>query len=200
MKRNELEHHWMCRLKNDFPHLPNNEYQSLIKWLLNKNNSHEKFEVRYHILRQGYLHCSSTEAYHKLIKRLGALMLLHPQIRALFSSSPDKQAVLLKIIQEVIQKMLKSDRHIQHQMKWIAECTTNEKIRHILLFTALEEYCMSLVGKHPLLINYLIKYLSNNVSTSQARISKFKQSRNRFQQSILNLFKTKKLDINQAIS
>jgi len=49
---------------------------------------------------------------------------------------------VVDVLQEVIQELLQSDRYMQQQMAWIAECTVDARLRNALLFASTEEYCL----------------------------------------------------------
>jgi DNA-directed RNA polymerase specialized sigma24 family protein len=115
--------------------------------------------TRYRILRQRYLHTPPSQAYRQLINRLGSLMVLRNKIRTWVSLSRDRQRAVADVLQEVIQEMLNSDRNMQKQMKWISQCTQDERVRNILLFTSLEEYCLRPIRNQPLLAYRFVNYL-----------------------------------------
>ncbi|MGK7930009.1 MAG: HetZ-related protein 2 [Microcystaceae cyanobacterium] len=172
MTYEELERFWRTRLEEDEPKLNKKHQDSIIKWLLGENTekwqemSPEKFAVveqgldyRYRILRQRYLHTPPSQAYRQLINRLGSLMVLRNKIKTWVALSRDRQRAVADVLQEVIQEMLNSDRNMQQQMKWISQCTTDERISNILLFTSLEEYCLRPIRNQPLLAFRFVNYL-----------------------------------------
>ncbi|MGK7944524.1 MAG: HetZ-related protein 2 [Microcystaceae cyanobacterium] len=172
MTYDELERLWRTRLEEDEPKLNKKDKASIIRWLLGEDTekwtemSPEKFAVveqgldyRYRILCQRYLHTPPSQAYRKLINRLGSLIVLRSKIQTWVSLSRDRQRAVADVLQEVIQEMLNSDRNIQKQMTWISQCTQDERIRNILLFTALEEYCLRPIRNQPLLAFRFVNYL-----------------------------------------
>lgn len=172
MTYDELKRLWQTRLEEDEPKLNKTDQESIIQWLLGEDKEKwqemfpEKLAVvqqgldyRYRILRQRYLHTPPSQAYRRLINRLGSLMVLRNKIQTWVSLSRDRQRAVADVLQEVIQEMLNSDRNIQSQMAWISQCTKDEKIRNILLFTSLEEYCLRPIRNQPLLAYRFVNYL-----------------------------------------
>jgi DNA-binding CsgD family transcriptional regulator len=116
-------------------------------------------DYRYRILQQRYLGVSPTQAYRNLLNRLGSLVVLRDKIRTWVALSHDRQRAIADVLQEVIQEMLNSDRYLQEQLAWIAECTAEERLRNSLLFTGLEEYCLRPIRRQPLLVYRFVNYL-----------------------------------------
>jgi hypothetical protein len=169
---NELKQIWQSRLKEDEPNLNKKHQVSIIQWLLGEDKEkwqemsskklaviQQGFDYRYRILRERYLHTSASQAYRRLIKRLESVVVIRQKIRTWVSLNWDRQQTVSDALQEVIQEMFISDRNIQQQMKWISQCTQDEKIRMILLFTSLEEYCLRPIRNQPLLAYRLLDYL-----------------------------------------
>ena len=65
----------------------------------------------------------------------------------------------MEVLQEVIQEMLNSDRYLQQQVAWIAECTTDKRLRNALLLASTEEYCLRPIRNQPLLVYRFVNYL-----------------------------------------
>ncbi|MBW4548816.1 MAG: HetZ-related protein 2 [Symplocastrum torsivum CPER-KK1] len=168
----ELEQDWRDRLASDYPTLGSVTSQSIVRWLLGDNV--ERFETllpnqlaiakqamdyRYRILRQRYLGVEPVRAYRNLTNRLGGLVTLRNKIRTWVSLSRDRQRAVADVLQEVIQELLNSDRYIQKQIAWIAQCTDDTRLRDALLLTTVEEYCLRPIRNQPLLVYRFVNFL-----------------------------------------
>ncbi|WP_413164455.1 HetZ-related protein 2 [Capilliphycus salinus ALCB114379] len=167
-----LADRWRVQLQNDYPNHSQTTHESIIQWLLGQNSAEldnltpteqSAFEqgvsFRYRVLQQRYLDISPEQAYRNLMKRLGGLVILRQKIRAWVATSRDRQRNVIDVLQEVIQEMLNSDRYLQQQLQWIAECTTDSRLRNSLLLTSLEEYCLRPIRNQPLLVYRFVNYL-----------------------------------------
>lgn len=167
-----LTQNWRSRLQTDCPKQPSESHESIIKWLLGDDlERYEAMEVRdlkiaeqamdyrYRILQQRYLGTPQQKAYQQLIQRLGSLFLIRSKVRTWVALSRDRRRSVVDVIQEVIQEMLQSDRHIQGQIRWIGECTTNPRLRNALMLTSIEEYCLRPIRNQPLLVYRFVNYL-----------------------------------------
>jgi DNA-binding CsgD family transcriptional regulator len=145
---------------------------SILNWLLGEDRqrwatlelSHLKIaeqamDYRWRILLQRYLGLPPARAYQQLMQRLGGLAVLREKIRAWLTLSNDRQRQVVDILQEVIQEMLQGDKYIQQQITWIGKCTTNQRLRDVLLFASIEEYCLRPVRNQPLLTHRFVNYL-----------------------------------------
>lgn len=168
----ELEQIWQSRLAKDYPQQDLQTSQSIVCWLLGEDldrfeemNStqlaiaKQAMDYRYRILKQRYLGVKPTQAYRNLINRLGSLMMLRNKIRTWVALSRDRKRAVADVIQEMIQEMLNSDRYIQKQIVWIAQCTRNKSLRDTLLLTSVEEYCLRPVRNQPLLVYRFVNFL-----------------------------------------
>ncbi len=168
----QLEQEWRSRLANDYPNQSPATSQSIIRWLLGE--SLERFETlmpnqvaivrqamdyRYRILRQRYLGIEPERAYRNLTTRLAGLVTLRNKIRTWVSLSRDRQRAVVDVLQEVIQELLNSDRYIQKQITWIAQCTEDTRLRDTLLLTTIEEYCLRPIRNQPLLVYRFVNFL-----------------------------------------
>ncbi len=168
----QLEQEWRSRLANDYPDQSPATSQSIIRWLLGE--SLERFETlmpnqvaivrqamdyRYRILRQRYLGIEPERAYRNLTTRLAGLVTLRNKIRTWVSLSRDRQRAVVDVLQEVIQELLNSDRYIQKQITWIAQCTEDTRLRDTLLLTTIEEYCLRPIRNQPLLVYRFVNFL-----------------------------------------
>lgn len=169
---NDLEQDWYSRLAKDLPQVGQDTQTDIVRWLLGEDlerfepMNHQQFKIakqamdyRYRILQQRYLGVKPTRAYRNLINRLGSLMMLRNRIRTWVALSRDRQRAVTDVIQEMIQEMLNSDRYIQRQINWIAQCTEDMSLRDALLLTSIEEYCLRPVRNQPLLVYRFVNFL-----------------------------------------
>ena len=167
-----LAQDWKSRLEKDCPDENSSTRESVVRWLL--GDKPERFETLnptqlsvatgaidflYRILKQRYLGVAPERAYRNLIGRLGGLVVLRQKIQAWVSLSRDRQRSAVEVLQEVIQEMLNSDRYLQQQVAWIAECTTDKRLRNALLLASTEEYCLRPIRNQPLLVYRFVNYL-----------------------------------------
>ncbi|NJL84349.1 MAG: HetZ-related protein 2 [Chloroflexaceae bacterium] len=174
MKRvaDEIEQHWDRHLQATAASLPAKTRESIGRWLIGDDRG--RFEAlnpeqlaiaqqamgyRYRILQQRYLNLGPSLAYRNLIKRLASITLVRQKIRTWVALSRDRQQQVAEVLQEIIQEMLNSDRYIQGQLAWIAQCTQDERLRNSLLLASLEEYCLRPIRNQPLLSYRFVNYL-----------------------------------------
>jgi DNA-binding CsgD family transcriptional regulator len=119
----------------------------------------QAMDYRYRILRQRYLGISPERGYRNLTTRLAGLVTLRNKIRTWVSLSRDRQRAVVDVLQEVIQELLNSDRYIQNQITWIAQCTDDTRLRDALLLTSIEEYCLRPIRNQPLLVYRFVNFL-----------------------------------------
>ena len=168
----EIEQVWRSRLLEDYGHYSQQDRQSIICWL--RGEDEQRFEglksselaiakqamdYRYRILQQRYLGVNPTKGYRNLINRLGSLVMLRNKIKTWVALSRDRQRAVADVLQEVIQEMLNSDRYIQKQIAWIAQCTQDKRLRETLLLTSVEEYCLRPIRNQPLLVYRFVNFL-----------------------------------------
>ncbi len=145
---------------------------SILHWLLGEDRqrwetldlaqlkiAEQAMDYRWRILIQRYLGLPPAQAYKHLMQRLGGLAVLRDKIRAWLTLSNDRQRQVVDVLQEVIQEMLQGDKYIQQQIAWIGKCTTNQRLRDVLLFASIEEYCLRPVRNQPLLTHRFVNYL-----------------------------------------
>ena len=167
-----LAQDWKSRLEKDCPDENSSTRESVVRWLLGDkperfdtlnptqlNVSSGAIDFLYRILKQRYLGVAPERAYRNLIGRLGGLVVLRQKIQAWVSLSRDRQRSAVEVLQEVIQEMLNSDRYLQQQVAWIAECTTDKRLRNALLLASTEEYCLRPIRNQPLLVYRFVNYL-----------------------------------------
>jgi DNA-binding CsgD family transcriptional regulator len=168
----ELEQDWQNRLSIDYPEQSPTTSKSIIRWLLGENLERfdtmmpnelvvasQAMDYRYRILRQRYLGIEPKRAYSNLTTRLAGLVTLRNKIRTWVSLSRDRQRAVVDVLQEVIQELLNSDRYIQKQIVWIAQCTDDMRLRDTLLLTSIEEYCLRPIRNQPLLVYRFVNFL-----------------------------------------
>ncbi|MEM1366671.1 MAG: HetZ-related protein 2 [Cyanobacteria bacterium P01_H01_bin.15] len=167
-----LEQQWLAHLEATAFQINEPTRQSIVKWLIGADP--ERFEeaepakqkilkeaitFKFRILEQRYLMVPPTRAYQTLINRLGSIMVVRQKIRTWISLSRDRQRQVAEVLQEIIQEMLNSDRYIQSQLAWIAECTTDNRLRNCLLLASVEEYALRPIRNQPLLAYRFVNYL-----------------------------------------
>lgn len=167
-----LAQNWRDRLSNDDLDQNPVTAKSIIQWLLGEDLERfdtmmpnqlaivrQAMEYRYRILRQRYLGVEPRKAYRNLTTRLAGLVTLRNKIRTWVSLSRDRQRAVADVLQEVIQELLNSDRYIQKQIAWIAQCTDDTRLRDALLLTTIEEYCLRPIRNQPLLVYRFVNFL-----------------------------------------
>lgn len=168
----KLEQEWRSRLAIDCPDQCPATRDSIVRWLLGDNLARfdslmpnqlaiamQAMDYRYRILRQRYLGVGPERAYRNLTTRLAGLVTLRNKIRTWVSLSRDRQRAVVDVLQEVIQELLNSDRYIQKQIAWIAQCTEDARLRDALLLTSVEEYCLRPIRNQPLLVYRFVNFL-----------------------------------------
>lgn len=119
----------------------------------------QSIEYRYRLFQTGYRHLRPGQSYQELIQRLSRPLLLRHKIRAWVNLSRDRQRSVGEIIQEVIQDMMRSDRYLAEQLRWIATCTPQTQLRSQLMLASIEEYCWRPVRNQPLIYYRFVNYL-----------------------------------------
>jgi hypothetical protein len=161
---------WDNRLAQDFPKLSAAIRESIVRWLMGNSEQatssssslehiEQMREYRYRILQQRYLEVNSTRAFRNLITRLASSVVLRNKIRAWVAVSRDRKRTVIDVLEEVIQELLQGDRHLEEEIKWIAECTANRTLRNAMLLTAAEEYCLRPIQNQPLIAYRFINYM-----------------------------------------
>lgn len=168
----ELRQNWQSRLKQDCSEQSSAAHESILAWLLGDDLSRfdellapqlavarQAMDYRYRILQQRYLGVSQDVAYRNLLQRLGSLFLIRSKVKTWVALSRDRHRTVLDVLQEVIQELIQSDSYIRQQMRWIAECTTNPRLRNALMLASVEEYCLRPIRNQPLLVYRFVNYL-----------------------------------------
>lgn len=179
----ELAQNWRVRLSLDCPEFCPATRESIICWLLGDNSKqydlNTQMEItqkamlyRYRILRQRYLGLAPEQAYRNLIARLGSLVVLRHKITSWISMSRDRSSTVVDILQEVIQELLQSDRYMHQQMAWITKCTSDQRLRNVLLLASTEEYCLRPIRNQPLLAHRFVNYMRRNSKSGVTEVPK----------------------------
>lgn len=168
----DIAQYWQQRLATDCPEQSQANRESIISWLLgidlnwfNLLNPKEleiakqAIEYRWRILQKRYLGMSREKAYCQLISRLGSVVTIRNKIQSWISLSRDRQRTVVDVLQEVLQELLQSDSYIQQQMSQINALTTDKRLRDMLLFASIEEYCLRPVRNQPILMYRFVNYL-----------------------------------------
>jgi hypothetical protein len=168
----ELTREWQSRIQTDCPDQPSALQASIARWLIGEDLERLKdlapaqlavakqaMDYRYRILLQRYLGVQPEAAYRKLIQRLSSMFLIRSKIRTWVALSRDRHRTVVDVLQEVIQEMMQSDNYIRQQMLWIAQCTTNPRLRNSLILASVEEYCLRPIRNQPLLVYRFVNYL-----------------------------------------
>lgn len=172
IEADKLAQSWRERLVVECPEQSVAARESIILWLLGReikrfdlfnprelDIAKQAMEYRYKILRQRYLGMARERAYRNLITRLGSLVTLRNKIQTWVALSRDRQRSVMDVLQEVLQELLQSDSYMQQQMTYIAEVTTDKRLKDALLFATTEEYCLRPVRNQPLLAYRFVNYL-----------------------------------------
>ena len=167
-----LAQEWRTRLQRDYPNQNQITRESVIQWLIGEDPARfdalsasqlsvakQAVEYRYRILCERYWGIPPERAYQKLLQRLGSLFLIRSKVRTWISLSRDRHRSVVDVLQEVIQEMLQSDGHLRRQVAWIAQCTADLRLRNILIFASVEEYCLRPIRNQPLLVYRFVNYL-----------------------------------------
>ncbi|MGF1537263.1 MAG: HetZ-related protein 2 [Elainellaceae cyanobacterium] len=168
----DLRHQWQVRLQTELPGQPRSHYDSIIDWLLGETADQledasddylqvqrQAMDYRYRILCKRYLNVPQSRAYQQLIGRLSSLFVVRSKVRTWIALSRDRRSSVAEVLQEIIQEMIQSDRHIQSQLRFIARCTTDKRLRNALILTSVEEYCLRPIRNQPLLVYRFVNYL-----------------------------------------
>ncbi|MGK7889841.1 MAG: HetZ-related protein 2 [Leptolyngbyaceae cyanobacterium] len=168
----ELQQSWQARIERDCPGQSASTITSIVNWLIGEDREHfdqippeklailrQAMDYRYRILIQRYLDLPEAKGYNKLIQRLASLFLIRNKIKTWVALSRDRRRSVIDVLQEVIQEMIQSDRHIQSQIRWIAQCTNHPRLRNALMLTSIEEYCLRPIRNQPLLVYRFVNYL-----------------------------------------
>lgn len=171
---NHLKSFWQSRLLTEYPHLDSTQRDSIQKWLLGENVERlenlspqelaavsHALNCRYQILRKYYLGVSPVQAYCHLFDSLGKIFLTNPQIRRWSHYKYEHKKIILKILQQMVEDILKSDSYVKEQKKWIAKCTRDISLRNAFLLTIIQEYCSFSCSNPPLFLNMVFNFINH---------------------------------------
>ncbi|MBD2309973.1 hypothetical protein H6G17_31730 [Chroococcidiopsis sp. FACHB-1243] len=163
---------WRWQLAFDYANLSVATRESIVCWLFENNPERltqlnpkqlqlvqKGIAYRYRILKHRYLGQAPEQSYRRLLKRLNSLALLQNKIRMTIALSRDRRRRTIEVLQEFLQDLLLRDRYLQQQIKAIASCTDDLRLRHALLFATVEEYCLRPVRSQPLIVHRFINYM-----------------------------------------
>lgn len=168
----ELRRNWQSRLRQDCSEQSSMAQESILAWLLGDDSSRfnellppqlavarQAMDYRYRILQQRYLGVTQDVAYRNLLQRLSSLFLIRSKVKTWVALSRDRHRTVMDVLREVIQELIQSDSYIRQQMRWIAECTANPRLRNALTLATVEEYCLRPIRNQPLLVYRFVNYL-----------------------------------------
>lgn len=167
-----IAEYWQQRLATECPEQSQANRETIISWLLGIDLNwfdllnpkeleiaKQAMEYRWRILHKRYLGMSRERAYCQLISRLSSVVTIRNKIQSWISLSRDRQRSVVDVLQEVLQELLQSDSYIQQQMRHITALTTDKRLRDMLLFASIEEYCLRPVRNQPILMYRFVNYL-----------------------------------------
>lgn len=168
----ELRQNWQLRLQEEHPQQSAATHAGIVQWLIGDDLSRfddlpvpqlaiarQAMEYRYRILEQRYLGKGPDAAYRSLLQRLASLSLIRSKIQTWVSLSRDRQRSVMDVLQEIIQELIQGDNYIRQQIDWIAQCTSDQRLRNCLLLASIEEYCLRPIRNQPLLVYRFVNYL-----------------------------------------
>lgn len=169
---NTMADDWLARLRADYPDQPQPVCQSVVRWLVGRDPerladlsperlviTQQAMEYRYRILQQRYWTVRPDQGYQHLIKRLSNLFLVRNRISTWIALSRDRRRTVVDVVQEVIQEMMRSDRHLAQELDWIRTCTPSSRLRNLLMLASIEEYCLRPIRNQPLIMYRFVNYL-----------------------------------------
>jgi hypothetical protein len=179
---------WHWQLAFDYANLSVATRESIVCWLFENNT--ERLEqlnpkqmqlvqkgmaYRYRLLKYRYLGQAPEQSYRRLLVRLNSLALLQNKIRMTIALSRDRHRRTIEVLQEFLQDLLLRDCYLQQQIKAIASCTDDLRLRHALLFTTIEEYCLRPVRSQPLVVYRFINYMRRLGSGGITKVPKSRE-------------------------
>ncbi|MEM6599008.1 MAG: HetZ-related protein 2 [Cyanobacteria bacterium P01_C01_bin.69] len=162
---------WRAQLQKDLPSQSAATHEAVVQWLVGEEVRFEPMDAkeiklakramdyRYRIFIARYWGFSPDRAYKGLLQKLGGLFLIRSKIRVWIALSRDRKRAVKDVLQEVIQEMLQSDKHMRAQTAWIAQCTERAALRNLLTLATIEEYCLRPIRNQPLLVYRFVNYL-----------------------------------------
>lgn len=169
--RQKITSAWQQQLQIDLPDQSESTREAIVQWLVGDPErfanmgqveldlTQKAIDYRYRIFITRYWGLSPEMGYKRLLQKLGGLFLIRSKIRTWIALSRDRKRAVKDVLQEVIQEMLQSDRHMQQQTQWIGECTTRASLRNLLILATIEEYCLRPIRNQPLLVYRFVNHL-----------------------------------------
>ena len=166
-----IAQYWQTQIAADLPKQSAETHESIAQWLIGNLARFEAMspadiklakkamDYRYRIFITRYWGLSPDRAYQRLLQKLGGLFLIRSKIRTWIALSRDRKRAVKDVLQEVIQEMLQSDRHMREQTLWIKQCTDRASLRNLLTLATIEEYCLRPIRNQPLLVYRFVNYL-----------------------------------------
>jgi hypothetical protein len=167
----QIAEDWRSRLKTELPRSSDATRESIVRWLLGDdldrfatytperlNIEVQAMDYRYRILMQRYFETPPQRAYKNLMQRLGSMFVIRNKINTWIALSRDRQTTVVDVLQEVIQDLLQNDNYMQQQVSWIAQCTSDPRLRNAIVLTATEEYCLRPIRNQPLLVYRFVNF------------------------------------------
>ncbi len=175
MKNNNqlLQSGWRQRLLQELPQYNRKQRHSIVRWLLDNNHGlqrnrqltgeeltpiNSRLEYRYRLLKERYLEMNYTEGYRSLISRLSAVTAQYCSV-LLIKNGQESQKVIINLIQQVVQELVKNDPYLQRRFERIAQETSDINLRESLSLATVEEYCLHPIKNKPLFLNCLCQKL-----------------------------------------
>ncbi len=167
----DLSSAWQKQIAIDLPDQSTATHQSIAQWLVGEPErfaemtpaeirlAQNAMDYRYRIFISRYWGVPPESAYKRLLQKLGSLFLIRSKVRTWIALSRDRKRAVKDVLQEVIQEMLQSDRHMQQQTRWISQCTRRSSLRNLLILATVEEYCLRPIRNQPLLVYRFVNYL-----------------------------------------
>jgi hypothetical protein len=166
-----LTQEWQLHLKAVFPDQPEAVRASILAWLLGsspeginalddtgRNLLVGTMHYRIRILQNRYLNPSPPQGYRLLMRRLASATLVRQKVQRWLNQSRDPRSLMM-VLEEVISEMLGKDNYLRQQATWIQACTPLPRLRHSLLFVALEEYALRPIQNQPLIVLRILNHL-----------------------------------------
>ena len=162
---------WEQKIEGDLPNQSADTRTAIVQWLVGEPErftsmspaeiklAQKAMDYRYRIFISRYWGLSPDRAYKRLLQKLSSLFLIRSKIRTWIALSRDRKRAVKDVLQEVIQEMLKSDRHMRSQTQWIGHCTQRAGLRNLLTLATIEEYCLRPIRNQPLLVYRFVNYL-----------------------------------------
>lgn len=166
-----LDTSWKTQIAKDLPDQSSETHAAIAQWLIGTperfaemsptdiNLAKKAMDYRYRIFVTRYWGLSPERAYKRMLQKLGGLFLIRSKIRTWIALSRDRKRAVKDVLQEVIQEMLQSDRHMKAQTQWIKQCTDRASLRNLLTLATIEEYCLRPIRNQPLLVYRFVNYL-----------------------------------------